>query len=75
VDSATLPMQVTARHTAEVLVTVVGTAGAAVFSEGSVRALAGVMDTVEASEGKPFIPHGVPPMAQRMGPYTAIPMG
>jgi hypothetical protein len=76
VDSATLQGLPTPRRMAEVLVTVVGPAGVAVFAEVSDQALAGVVDTAEASHTEPFIRHGVPAsMARRTGPRPAIPMG
>jgi hypothetical protein len=75
VDFATPLTQVTALGMAEGMVTVEATAGAAVFGEVSVRALAGVGDTAEASDGGPSIRLGMPAMARRTDPRTAIPMG
>jgi hypothetical protein len=58
------------RRMAEGSDTVEAMAGAVVFGEGTVQALAGVADTAEALGGVPFIPRGAQATLQPTGHTT-----
>jgi hypothetical protein len=67
VDSVTPPMRATGPGMAEGTALDEASDGAVVSGEGSVQALAGAVDTAEALDGGPFIPHGARDMPPAMG--------